>query len=485
MSLKIDYSVTPQRAGMMQNAATQTTQPIGAPTSFSGKNGNVYNPASNAGLATQTGFQNGVRPGSMQNSASQTVQPIGPQPTSNWSSQTPGGLAGNINNQRYGSYTPGEPGQQYNQFQAPSARSRADVYRQTGGQATRNQNATQWNTDFGPVDTGVDNFRQFGDQYYDHTMGRLQPQMQQRQEQIAQSLINRGLQPGTEAYNAEMARMDAANNDMMSAAALGAEQLGLAAQNQAFGQSMSNNQFGLQQANQNYGQQFGYDQLANAMAIAQQQAAASSANANASAQASMYGADQQNYRAQLAHALGLGQLNEGSRQFDINNITQNQQMDQNYSLGLMGAYNNFMNTGINQSLAQNQLNNSWLYGTGSMLGQAPGMNYTGTNTVGPMMQAGNSMANAQANQNSATNGLLGGIFGMFSDRAVKKNIEPVGQESGLNLYEFEYKDHMNIKGRYRGVMADEVRSDYPDAVKTVNGIDMVDYNQLPVDMVAV
>ena len=479
MSLNVEFGVNPQNR-RMSNQANQTigvnnpynrTQPIGPglrssaaettqPNQFMATMGPAA-PPSDAG-------QNPLQQGS-----SGALVPTSGQ--SNWSSQTPGGLSGNINNQRYGSFTPGEPGNgAVNQFQAAPGSGR---YRGSGSGIQRG-NATQWNTDFGPVDTGVDNFRQFGDQYYQHTMGRLQPQMDQRNAQIAQSLINRGLQPGTEAYNAEMARMDSANNDMMSAAALGAEQLGLAAQNQAFGQNMANNQFGLQQANQNYSQQFGYDQLANAMAIAQQQAAASSANASAAAQASMYGADQQNYRAQLAHALGLGQLNEQGRQFDIGNITQNQLMDQNYSLGLMGALNDYRNTGINSYLAQQAGNQNWLGGINSLFQLAPGVNYTGTNTAGQMMQAGNNMANAAANQNQANNGLLGGLFGMFSDRRVKKNIEPVGQEHGINLYEFEYKDHMNIKGRYRGVMADEVRNDYPDAVGTVNGIDMVDYRQL-------
>ena len=51
-----------------------------------------------------------------------------------------------------------------------------------------------------------------------------------------------------------------------------------------------------------------------------------------------------------------------------------------------------------------------------------------------------------------------------SDRRLKQNIESAGVDSatGLNLYDFEYK--ASPGQRYRGVMADEVEVNYPDAV---------------------
>lgn len=53
---------------------------------------------------------------------------------------------------------------------------------------------------------------------------------------------------------------------------------------------------------------------------------------------------------------------------------------------------------------------------------------------------------------------------LASDRRLKQNIESAGVDSatGLNLYDFEYKS--DPSRRFRGVMADEVEVNYPDAV---------------------
>lgn len=464
----------------------------------------------------------------------QATKPLQVSNTNALQQQTPGGLYGNINASRYGSFTPTQGGASGGGSSSSSIWGRVGTNNRDPANST---NATQWNTNFSvnpqnsnfsvgnnqsnfsPISTGTQDFRQFGDQMYNHTMGRLQPQMDQRNNQIRQQLINAGIREGSEAWNSEFDRMSRANNDMMSAAATQAEQLGLQAQNQYFGQSMANNQFGLQQnaanqaqdlnqanfglmqnaqnfgqnlasgqfglqqAQQNYGQQFGYDQLANALQQAQIGANASRASAAASANAARYGADQQNYRAELAHALGLNQLNEQGRQFDVGNITQNQLMDQNYSLGLMDRYNDYQGLGLQQALAQNQMNNSWMGNIGSLYGYAPQSNYTGTNTAGLQMQAGQNMANAQASQNQGMMGLAGGLMSLWpSDKRLKENIVKIGRENGINVYEFEYKDKRFGSGRYRGVMAQEVQHKYPDAIFEHDGYMAVDYSKLPVKM---
>lgn len=394
--------------------------------------------------------------------------------------QTPGGLYGSIGQTQYQPQGAGSTNNNANYNMSMGGGMSGGLA--PIGSPSQNNNATQWNTNNGRVDTGVDAFRQFGDQYYDHTMGRLAPQMQAQEERSRQSLINRGLQPGTDAYNAEMTLMNQRNNDMMSSTALGAEQLGLQAQNQYFGQESQNNQYDLAQNQANYGQQFGYDQLANALQQSRIGASATTAAAGASAAASRYGADQQNYRADLANQLGYSQLNEQGRQYDIGNITQNQLMDQNYSLGLGNLFNNFQNTGINQALAQNQLDTSWWNQGSSYAGAAPGAGYTGVgNTTGQMQQAGNSMANAQAQQNQGVMGLLGGLIGL-SDARLKENIEHVDNVDGVDVYEFDYLPEVGISGRFRGVMAQEIMTDYPDAVIDVGGFYAVDYSQLPVNM---
>ena len=80
----------------------------------------------------------------------------------------------------------------------------------------------------------------------------------------------------------------------------------------------------------------------------------------------------------------------------------------------------------------------------------------------------------------ATSGAAQG-FGtyMASDIAVKENISLVGKsDSGVNIYEFDYKDKSYSNRRYCGVMAQEV----PWAAKRArNGYLMVDYSKVDVN----
>tara|TARA_B100000287_G_scaffold18734_1_gene18770 strand:- start:712 stop:3207 length:2496 start_codon:yes stop_codon:yes gene_type:complete len=72
---------------------------------------------------------------------------------------------------------------------------------------------------------------------------------------------------------------------------------------------------------------------------------------------------------------------------------------------------------------------------------------------------------------------------IVSDRKYKKNIELVGKSpSGLNIYEFEYKDKKYGEGRFRGVMAEEIPE---EAKKEIDGIMMVNYNLLDVEFKSV
>jgi hypothetical protein len=85
-------------------------------------------------------------------------------------------------------------------------------------------------------------------------------------------------------------------------------------------------------------------------------------------------------------------------------------------------------------------------------------------------------------QQQATQGTLSGIAGgamMFSDRRLKKDIEPLGFDSnGLRKYKFwyiwEHGGAPNI-----GYMADEVEKLYPDAIVEFHGYKMVDYSRVP------
>ena len=67
---------------------------------------------------------------------------------------------------------------------------------------------------------------------------------------------------------------------------------------------------------------------------------------------------------------------------------------------------------------------------------------------------------------------------MASDNALKENIELIGKsDSGVNIYEFDYKNKSYGNGRYRGVIAQEV----PHAsVKGDDGYMWVDYSKIDV-----
>jgi hypothetical protein len=93
-------------------------------------------------------------------------------------------------------------------------------------------------------------------------------------------------------------------------------------------------------------------------------------------------------------------------------------------------------------------------------------------------------------------GIMGGVAGMAtafpqagifqamgtSDIRLKENIELVGVDevTGLNLYDFNYKWGGK---RFRGVMAHEVREEYPEAVYTSGaGWLGVYYDKLGIEM---
>ena len=95
-------------------------------------------------------------------------------------------------------------------------------------------------------------------------------------------------------------------------------------------------------------------------------------------------------------------------------------------------------------------------------------------------------ANAQAAVDQSTAdivgggaGIIGGVANMFSDRSMKKNIKKVGESpSGLNVYNFEYKNKKHGKGKFQGVMSDEVPS-YA-VVSRPGKPDIVNYNLIDV-----
>lgn len=126
--------------------------------------------------------------------------------------------------------------------------------------------------------------------------------------------------------------------------------------------------------------------------------------------------------------------------------------------------------------------------SGMNTAMAPGNQYqqglTGAaNTYGNMAQGQASMYNAGINaQGQMYGAVLGAAAAYKSDRRLKEEIELLGvdERTGLNLYEFVYKNGTGTK--YIGVMADEVKVNFPEAVFTMpDGYDAVNYEMLGIE----
>jgi hypothetical protein len=96
-----------------------------------------------------------------------------------------------------------------------------------------------------------------------------------------------------------------------------------------------------------------------------------------------------------------------------------------------------------------------------------------------MQKINASNAARQANIGMATS-LAGAAIGAASDKRLKKNINLIGKSpKGINIYEFEYKNKYYGKGRYRGVISNDV----PFATtKDETGYGFVNYNHPDLDV---
>ena len=134
--------------------------------------------------------------------------------------------------------------------------------------------------------------------------------------------------------------------------------------------------------------------------------------------------------------------------------------------------------------------NNGLAGLNSGYGQAGGMaGQMGSNATSMWGAQASHHANMQSNESMG--GLLGGLGGMaagmaklgvFSDRRLKSDVQRIGvdERTGLPLYEFAYTAEPGR--RYIGVMADEVRERFPEAVLLdESGFMRVDYAALGIE----
>ena len=128
--------------------------------------------------------------------------------------------------------------------------------------------------------------------------------------------------------------------------------------------------------------------------------------------------------------------------------------------------------------------------SGMNTSMAPGAQYqqgltSAANTMGTMTgQQANMYSQAQNAQGQMYGALLGAgaTIAARSDRRLKEDIKLIGvdERTGLNLYEFMYKNSSGTK--YIGVMADEAKVNYPHAVFTMpDGYDAVNYGTLGIE----
>lgn len=282
------------------------------------------------------------------------------------------------------------------------------------------------------------------DALYNQQAAYLDPQWQQRQHDIENQLTQQGVMQNSDAWNRAMddlgrQRTFDYNQARQSAiTGAGSEQsrlfgLGLAANQNAFGQALNQGQFHNAAQQQGFGQDYANAQLANAA------------------------------------------------------------QEQLFNQGLMNA--NLQNSGRQQNInelmlqRQNPLNELNAFRTGSQVtspqfGGVPGANVANTDVMSPINNAFNAQMGAYNSQVAQNNAMTGGLFQlgaaalpvMFSDRRLKTNIRRIGTHKlGIGIYSYDY-----IWGEPSfGAMADEVEQVKPEAVLThQSGYKMVNYGML-------
>lgn len=280
-------------------------------------------------------------------------------------------------------------------------------------------------------------------QVQDALLKRMQPSLNQSRAALEQQLANRGLEPGSEAYNRAIDAATRQENDARYGAILNAGQEQSRLANLAQQQAMFQNSAQQQAYNQNLqNAQFGNNSL------------------------------QQMYQNQNTAIAG-------------NNALKDQGF--NTQQALINAKNQQRANYLNEQYAQRNQNLNEVLGlaNGSQV-QNPNFVPTQGQNIPTVDYAGlvNSQYQGQmAKYNSDQAGygaILGGLSSLFSlsDRNAKKDVEEVGELKGHKLYEYRYKGEKGGK-KHLGVMAQEVEKKRPDAVMMGDdGLRRVNYGKL-------
>ena len=248
--------------------------------------------------------------------------------------------------------------------------------------------------------TGIGDFQRFSDAAYERQVGRLTPQFEAQERSFEQDMVNRGIAPGTPAYDNARANFENSRNDAFAGARTQADQLGAALQNQSFQQGATNSG------------------LLNQLLLGQMGADASRFGATTSANASMR-------NAQTQAQSEADRLRFQSQQGDFQNLMQ--------LLGFSQGATGFNNSAIGQN---NGANSGWMGQNQNLLGMFQGGGQPNNiDVTGPYNNQYNAQSNqayANQQQQNANNQMYAQMFAsLYCDRNAKDEIAPASPESAL------------------------------------------------------
>ena len=145
---------------------------------------------------------------------------------------------------------------------------------------------------------------------------------------------------------------------------------------------------------------------------------------------------------------------------------------------LLESYNQQLQ-GIS-GLANLPLNTEAVAGTTAGIGQTLGQGLIGSTQAQLQGEAANRQ-NLIGLLGGAATGLSG--YANFSDIRLKSNITPAGRRNGHNWYRWQWNDYakeLDLEGFAEGVLAHEVYETHPEAISTIDGHLVVNYNMLGV-----
>ena len=239
--------------------------------------------------------------------------------------------------------------------------------------------------------TGIGDFQRFSDAAYERQVGRLTPQFEAQERSFEQDMVNRGIAPGTPAYDNARANFENARNDAFEGARTQADQLGAALQNQSFQQGATNSG------------------LLNQLLLGQMGADASRFGATTSANASMR-------NAQTQAQSEADRLRFQSQQGDFQNLMQ--------LLGFSQGATGFNNSAIGQN---NGANSNWMGQNQNLLNMFQGggtpNNIDVTGPYNNQYNAQSNQAYANQQQQNANNQMYAQMFAsLYCDRDAKDEI---------------------------------------------------------------